>query len=191
MRLFIGIPLYILNIFLVFLFASMYIQTKENLVSLRLETFVPDGSFELWDLPAELMAILRPPRKSKAIQADCLALNIFHEARGEGLEGMRKVGFVTMNRVAAKSWPNTICSVVYQPKQFSWTLFDPRIDFSNPQEVKSFEKAKKVSRNIIEGNIQDTTHGATHYYAHNKIDAPSWVSRLEQVEIAGNHTFLR
>lgn len=50
----------------------------------------------------------------------CLATNIYFEARGEPEAGQFMVGFVTMNRVYDKRFPNTVCGVVYQPGQFIW-----------------------------------------------------------------------
>ena len=44
----------------------------------------------------------------------CLALNLYHEARGESLAGNLAVGFVTMNRVADPRYPDTVCGVVKQ-----------------------------------------------------------------------------
>ena len=50
-----------------------------------------------------------------------MALNIYHEARGESIEGQYAIAHVTLNRVASTKWPDSICDVVYQPYQFSWT----------------------------------------------------------------------
>lgn len=45
---------------------------------------------------------------------------IYHEARGEGFDGMVAVGQVVMNRVASKRFPYTIRTVIIQRKQFSY-----------------------------------------------------------------------
>ena len=55
------------------------------------------------------------------IAATCLAALIFFEARGESLEGQIAVGEVAINRVESPRWPNDICAVVMQKKQFSYT----------------------------------------------------------------------
>ena len=47
----------------------------------------------------------------------CLAQNIYHEARGEMIEGQIAVSNVVINRVESKQFPNDICSVVYQRNQ--------------------------------------------------------------------------
>src|SRR3546814_6571186 len=59
--------------------------------------------------------------------AECLALNVYHEARGEPLDGMIGVALVVMHRVADKQHPNTVCGVIADGAsrrghacQFSW-----------------------------------------------------------------------
>lgn len=52
---------------------------------------------------------------------DCLSKAIFYEARGEDLTGKTLVADVVRNRVDSTAWANTICKVVYQPHQFTWT----------------------------------------------------------------------
>ena len=51
----------------------------------------------------------------------CLALNMFFEARDQDFEGMMMVADVTIERVEDKRFPDSICGVVWQRKQFSWT----------------------------------------------------------------------
>ena len=54
-------------------------------------------------------------------ETECLAMNIYHEARSERTAGMWAVGDVTINRVKHASYPNTICGVVTQgPTRESW-----------------------------------------------------------------------
>lgn len=49
----------------------------------------------------------------------CLVDNIYHEARSEPFEGQVAVARVVLNRVGV--WASTVCEVVYQRHQFSWT----------------------------------------------------------------------
>ena len=49
----------------------------------------------------------------------CLALNLYHEARGEPEIGQWAVAQVTMNR--AEHDPAKVCDTVFKPRQFSWT----------------------------------------------------------------------
>ena len=52
--------------------------------------------------------------KAKADEVECLALNIYHEARNQPTAGKLAVAQVTLNRVKHDRFPNTICGVVYQ-----------------------------------------------------------------------------
>jgi len=58
----------------------------------------------------------------------CLVENVYHEARGEGALGQAAVAYVTLNRVRSPDYPDTICGVVWQPGQFSWTEDGKRCD---------------------------------------------------------------
>ena len=57
-------------------------------------------------------------------EVDCLAKNIYFEAKGEPRAGKIAVAEVTMNRVKSKQFPRSVCAVVYQKTkgtcQFSW-----------------------------------------------------------------------
>ena len=44
---------------------------------------------------------------------ECLAKNIYHEARGEPANGKQAVAHVVLNRVNRNDFPNTICAVGY------------------------------------------------------------------------------
>ena len=61
----------------------------------------------------------------------CLALNVYHEARSEPLQGQAAVAHVVLNRVASGRWPDDVCSVVHQGYekgrfkcQFTWYCED-------------------------------------------------------------------
>ena len=53
-----------------------------------------------------------PKVNEKSIE--CLAMNMYHEARGQGTAGLLAVSSVVMNRVADERFPNTICGVIKQ-----------------------------------------------------------------------------
>ena len=53
--------------------------------------------------------------------AQCLAYNMYHEARGQGTAGIYAVSAVVLNRVNDHRFPNTVCEVVEQgPTRESW-----------------------------------------------------------------------
>ena len=134
---------------------------------------------------------------------ECLALNLYHEARGEGAEGKLAVAHVTLNRVNHSRYPNTVCEVVYQAKvwtnsngesfpirdkcHFSWYC-DGRDD--TPRDYQTWGKSVSLAVQVLLGETQDPTEGATHYYNPNKVD-PYWSDSYQQVASIGNHLFLK
>ena len=114
----------------------------------------------------------------------CLTDNLYHEARGEGLRGMRLVGDVTINRALSSKYPNNVCSVVYQRSQFSWT--------SNPRSITEhnmYSKAKDIAKQVLYRD-HDLSHGSLFFYAHNVV-TPGWRRHKTVMVTYRNHTFLR
>lgn len=119
-------------------------------------------------------------------ETECIALNIYHEARGEPELGMEAVAWVTVNRVEDERYPDNICNVVYQKSQFSWTTKKD----NTPYEVDSWEKAIEIAVYVLdENNSHDPTLGAL--YFHNKSKRPKWASRFVKTAKIGNHIFYR
>ena len=54
-------------------------------------------------------------------QIQCLVLNSYMEARGQGVKGMQAVTWVVLNRTKHPSDSSTPCAVIYAPFQFVWT----------------------------------------------------------------------
>lgn len=121
----------------------------------------------------------------KELQA--LALNIYHEARGETEEGMRMVGEVTINRVASSHYPDTVCGVVYQKSQFSWV--STKKD-KTPKEQEAWEKSLEIAKELLNDNIASYPHMATHF-VNLKVARPNWTRKFNKVETIGDHTFYR
>lgn len=141
-----------------------------------------------------------PSRKDFIKEIDCLAKNIYFEAQSESLRGQIAVGLVTINRVLSKSFPNTICGVVWQQRthpqtgnnvaQFSWT-WDGKPDI--PEKGKAWERAQALAAALIAENslfnFADFTNGATHYHA-TYVD-PYWNQKFTKVGQIDTHIFYR
>ena len=127
----------------------------------------------------------------------CLALNIYHEARGEPIEGQRAVVIVTMNR--AKWDDSKICEQVTKPDQFSWTTEhvdyssgQPRLKtsgFATPEEQKAWERSLHLAYEAMDRKTPDRVKGANHY--HTLSSKPAWRKKMRLVAVIGNHIFYK
>jgi len=61
-------------------------------------------------------------QKTYAAQLKCMKDVIYFEARGEGYAGKAAVANVVLNRAKSTAYPRDVCAVVYQNRQFSWTI---------------------------------------------------------------------
>lgn len=133
--------------------------------------------------------------KNTQQEIKCLALNIFHEARSESRAGQRAVASVTLNRVASKRYPDTVCKVVYEKNwdrirkryvgQFSWTEFD------EPPKLKSsaWVIAWKIAESAYKEKDKKQLKGAIFYHA--KYIKPSWARKKKPIARIGSHIFYR
>lgn len=123
----------------------------------------------------------------------CLALNVYHEARGETLPGQYAVAIVTFNR--AKKQESKVCAQVFKPKQFSWTIGKVSkvkggwkvANSMKPRDAKAWLVALDVARHTLKGDLPDFTGGATHY--HTKAVSPHWAKKAKPVTTIGQHVF--
>ena len=113
-------------------------------------------------------------------EVKCLASAIYHEARGESHPGQVQVAHVVINRKNSGKYPNKICAVVFQPKQFSG-LYKIRYD------TQSYHVAKKVYTGVYKPPLWNVTH------YHTTSVNPHWASwsKLTKVGKIGNHVFYR
>ncbi len=134
-------------------------------------------------------------QKRAAKEMRCLALNIYFEARGEIAEGQLAVALVTMNRLRNRHYPNSVCGVVWQKHQFSWT-HDGRSD--RPTDKRAWALAQKISRFAYQRfeklsarsrKALDLTKGALHYYAP-RLASPYWAKVHSVTREIGGHVFL-
>lgn len=115
----------------------------------------------------------------------CLALNIYHEGRGESLTGQSAIAAVTMNRVRSKYYPDTVCEVVWQHKQFSWTHIAAR--HHAVTDFIAWDQALVIARLFLDGTQVTQVGAATHYHADTV--KPYWIVNNKLVGKVGNHYF--
>lgn len=124
-----------------------------------------------------------------AKEINCIAKNIYFEARSEGEKGMTAVAAVTKNRVNSGVFPSTYCKVVFQPNQFSWTKQKGhKLDKSDSE----WKKAKEIATIIYYADLPiDPTRGAT--YFHRKDIRPYWTKDkdFKRTGKIGSHVFYK
>lgn len=116
----------------------------------------------------------------------CLALNIYHEARNQPIEGQLAVAHVTLNRTEAGA-PTSICEVVYRDWAFSWTR-DPRKQ-RPPAEPQAWAVAQAVARWALADRDSDPVAGSTFFHA--VTVEPDWAPAMVRVRRIGDHVFYR
>lgn len=120
-----------------------------------------------------------------AAAATCLAMNIYFEARGEGIDAQRMVAEVVMERVSQEGYPKTICDVVWDKGQFSWTS-DGLSD--EPLDTRAWLQSQIIANEVLLYGSEFLT-GATHYHS---IDVqPYWAKDMVVMGQYGKHIFYR
>ena len=131
--------------------------------------------------------------RARTQDLNCLAKNIYHEARGEPIDGQYAVAEVTMNRVASKHYPNTVCDVVYQSNfdvirkrdvsAFSWT----ELELTAPIDRKIWGRVWRIAEEVYDQRAEPRVEGALFYHA--KYIRPRWSRGKRRVASIGRHIF--
>jgi spore germination cell wall hydrolase CwlJ-like protein len=124
---------------------------------------------------------------------ECLALNVYWEARSQPAEDQLAVAFVTLNRLRSDRFPDSICEVVRQGGedelhkcQFSWWC-DGEPD--TPTNEAAWREALDVARQALAGRHVDPTGGAL--YFHHASVRPDWARKAVPTRTIGQHVFYR
>lgn len=132
--------------------------------------------------------------KNDTHEIQCLATNIYHEARGEPRPGKYAVSVVTLNRVKSKNHPDNVCQVVYHQvwskkrkryiAAFSWTAQSP-----NPKiEPKAWQEALRIAKETYYDNdIKSKVKDALFYHA--DYVKPRWAKNKVRITKIGRHIF--
>jgi hypothetical protein len=141
-----------------------------------------------------ILSIIAANKHRETIDLQCLALNIYHEARGEPLAGKIAVAKVTLNRVTSPKYPNSICAVVFsnawsakykrRVAVFSWT----NDNLTNiPSESEAWRESLTIARSVYEGTVTSEVGNALFYHAADI--KPYWARTKTRVAHIGRHIF--
>lgn len=117
----------------------------------------------------------------------CLICNCHNEAGIESREGKVQVNRTVLARVASPSYPDSICGVIWQRAQFSWTLPSVREENVTGRHYNACYHAAKEA--LAEGS-----NGACFY--HGNYISPRWARNKRRANVGNNgalgrHIFYR
>lgn len=131
----------------------------------------------------------------RELDLQCLAENIYFEARGEPLDGQRAVAEVTLNRTRSPYFPHTICAVVHETQwdplrrrfvaHFSWTELGALSEPTGP----AWKQAMTVASAAYDDTYMPVVPNALFYHAISI--RPDWARTKTAVATIGNHIFYR
>ena len=113
----------------------------------------------------------------------CLTAAIYFETRGEdNVTGQVAVATVIMNRVDSPRWPSTVCGVVNQDYQFSYThdgiSDNPYKHADEPDDKEALQLAELIAELVLT---------STHYHA--TYVSPEWADHYNRDVKYGEHIF--
>jgi spore germination cell wall hydrolase CwlJ-like protein len=165
-------------------------QVKAFIISFFIATVVSFGSIylhrknEAQAIPTPQTINLMPDIviKSTISPKDilCLKQNIHYEADGEPFRGKVAIAIVTLNRTNILN--KTICKVVFEPKQFSWTINKKKL-------VENFSDDVNFAANIVLSghSLIEELKYATNF--HEAYTYPAWAKEKRKITTIGNHVF--
>ena len=114
----------------------------------------------------------------------CLAVTIYHEGRGEPLDGQKAIVNVVVNRSLESG--KTICEEVKRKNQFSWYKPHKEKSLFNIGEENLYKFGDIALNAVFE---DDNTNGAQFF--HNPSVKPYWTKSMNQTARFGNHMFYK
>lgn len=137
---------------------------------------------------APFLAVIPTDDKIRYNKSDlfCMAKNIYHEAGSEPTLGKYAVAQVTINRMKSPKYKDTVCSVVFEPYQFSWANYHGR-RWTTPRGA-SWNEAKRIAIDVLENNKRVKGMDDVLFY-HATYVRPYWASRKDRLTKIGLHIF--
>ena len=136
---------------------------------------------------SSLKELVKQQNTSGALSEEmqCLAGTVYFESKGESLDGQLAVAKVVLERVASSRFPNTICDVVYQRRQFSFVRRGRMPKISKGR--KTWRNAVAIAKIATEGLWESKVEGALFFHA--TYVSPGW--KLKRIGRIDKHIFYR
>jgi spore germination cell wall hydrolase CwlJ-like protein len=156
-----------------------------------IEAVAPDSSFPALDTLVIEIPEIAPDAAAGSLgnisakELECMAKVVDHEAANQPRDGQLAVAHVMINRVMSGKFPNTLCGVAYQPRQFSY-INSHRIR----EGSQRWQTALEIAREALSGVAADTSRGALFFHA--RYIAPNSFFRTRtKVAALEDHIFYR
>ncbi|MGL5014436.1 MAG: cell wall hydrolase [Bacteroidales bacterium] len=126
----------------------------------------------------------------------CLLRAVWHESRGEKFKGKLWTAKTILNRTRSERFPQSICKVVYQKYQFSFTHQIPmNKQYVRPKtelEKQTFRQVELASFISIWADRLGIDFTDNSKYYHTTRIKPRWnYNKLEKVQTVGSHVFYK
>jgi spore germination cell wall hydrolase CwlJ-like protein len=100
----------------------------------------------------------KPLAAATAADRECLARAMYFESKRADQDGLLAVGTVVMNRLEAAAYPDRICDVVGQPRQFATGVL------TKPMRTQDLPRIEQVADAVISGERHPKVGGAMFFH---------------------------
>lgn len=144
-------------------------------------------------------------RKDKQEDVVCLALNMYHEARGSSVKDQIATTYVVFNRYENGNYPLTLvknernlCNIIFDRWQFCWTNGNviPKPNIKLYGEKIAWEKAQRLALELYNNPIHRkmaSEFKLQHYVVtpllHDK-HRPKWINKRQLTIQIGKHSYM-
>lgn len=140
-----------------------------------------------------------PPLRENIVEDNkqyrCLLRAVWHESRGEGFRGQLWTAKTILNRTRSEGFPPSVCKVVYQKNQFSFTHQLPiNKQYVNPKtalEKQTFKQVELASTIAVLADRLSIDYTNDSKYYHTLTVKPVWRHKLKITKVIGNHIFYK
>lgn len=150
-------------------------QPYELTVAPKVESSVPVGIGKIYKVP-EAVSLSNK-------DLDCLIRNIYFESAHQDVARL-SIAQVTMNRLSAGKWGNSVCSVVFWKRQFSWVNTTDRL----VKDPVRWSKASDAAKMYVEGYRVKGLENSMFFHAA-YMPVQSWAKKMTIVLEEGGHLF--
>lgn len=144
-------------------------------------------------------------RKDKQEDVVCLALNMYHEARGSSVKDQIATTYVVFNRYENGNYPLTLvknernlCNIIFDRWQFCWTNGDviPKPNTKINGEKVAWENAQKLALELYNNPVHrglakefKLQHYVVTPLLYDK-SRPKWINKRELTIQIGKHSYM-